>query len=161
MRKNISKLFLYSLLCCGLSVVPTGCDNHMKGNRNDDTLIKHIEDSYGKKVKNETERIFYINDQGCGRCVNSYSDFVLNYVDDAKSMVIINSKGLNVDMDKFREKAFLYPDHILLAYDPKKTNKHLPDLCIIYITKRRVDSIFEVNSGNIHSLLQYAKSKIQ
>ena len=110
--------------------------------------------------KRKANKLIFINDNGCPNCIVSFSGFVLNNMDKFKdsSLIFINSKGFNVDLDRF---IGLNAKNIVISRYIREQSKMLPDLGIIYFKEHtnKVDTIISIDALTITQQLHYIKNK--
>ena len=74
------------------------------------------------------------------------------------SLIFINSKGFNVDLDRF---IGLNAKNIVISRYIREQSKMLPDLGIIYFKEHtnKVDTIISIDALTITQQLHYIKNK--
>lgn len=106
------------------------------------------------------KELVFINDNGCPNCIVSFSGFVLNNMDKFKdsSLIFINSKGFNVDLDRF---IGLNAKNIVISRNIREQSRMLPNLGIIYFKEHtnKVDTIISIDALTITQQLHYIKNR--
>lgn len=123
-------------------------------------IKKHYKINTGK---NDAENLIFINDKGCPNCIRSFSDYILNNVDrfEDNSLIFINSKGFNVDLERFAKHN---SKNIIISHTIREHGNVLPDLGIIYLKKDKnkteVDTIILIDPLTIKDQLNYIENRI-
>lgn len=118
-------------------------------------LKQDLKKQYGIKLDKEINRIYILNDMGCGTCISSLSRFVKDYVNDDKAMVLINSRGINVDLDAFEMKKQANPNIIINHTVINEPDNRFACSGAIYIKQEKIDTIIKIEGENIVQQLQY------
>ncbi|MPM37494.1 hypothetical protein SDC9_84111 [bioreactor metagenome] len=140
--------------------------NYIEGNekaqdKHYQLINKEVNELFQVNLSDDTpKKLIFINDNGCPNCIISFSGYVLNHIDRFKdnSLILINSKGINVDIDKFLD---LNAKNIFVSRNIRKQSKILPDLGIIYLKENsnEVDTIISINASTIREQLNYIENK--
>lgn len=149
----ISVVGLFFLLCIQC--------NKKEQNEKYQLIVNEIKENYQIDIRdNNVQNLIFINDQGCPNCIASFSGYILNNIDKFKenSMIFINSKGINIDLDKFIN---LKAKNILISRNIREQSEILPDLGIIYLKKstKEVDSVISLDTSNIVEQLKYISAR--
>lgn len=115
----------------------------------------YLNKQYNIKLDQSINKIYVVNDIGCGNCILSFSESIKNHVNDNRALIIINSRGINVDLDAFENKKSINPNVIIkhsIINDPKDL---FYNSSVVYIEQEKVDTIININGEDIVNQLQY------
>lgn len=117
-------------------------------------ISKELKNVYNVDIKDDVKQVIFINDNTCPNCVESFSNFILNDIDKYKdsSLIIINSLGQNVDLDRFNRMGL---KNIVISQKSIEQNGYIPDLGVVYINKNKVDTIISVEAEGFIDQLKY------
>lgn len=129
-------------------------------NKESSVLQSELNHSYKHKISQNISRLIFITDEGCPNCVISFSQFILNNVENYKqnSLVFINSSGTNVDIDTFKA---LKNKNIIISEDYPMESKLLPRLGIVYLKKgtQEIDTIISIEASQIKKQFKFILQK--
>lgn len=154
-RKILLKSFFAAIFCLCFFISSCQKSNDSEYKR----MQQYLKSEYNYNVDGNIERVFYVNDIGCSSCVRTFSDFILYNVADENSLIIINSKGINVNLEEFRKKQEEMPRNVILSYNPNVKDGYFPNLSVLHINNLKVDTIIEVSAQNLQNLLRYIQQK--
>ena len=152
MRKCICNL-LFCLLWVMLGSSMTSCSS--EGDVRLVSLKESLKKQYGVTLDKEITRIYVLNDLGCGSCVSSLANYVFGYVDDDHSLVIINSRGININLDAFEMKKKTNPNIVISHTVLNDKSNLFAFVGAIFLKEERVDTIVNVLEGDVIQSLQY------
>lgn len=152
MKARFLKLSFYNLVVV-FPIFCFCCSNRQRDKEYGE-IKKHIEDTYNIKTDKGIERIVFINDNGCSNCTQSFSNYVLDNMNDEKTLVIVNSRGSNVDLDKFIEKRS-ENKHIILSLNPRESDSKIPDLGVVYVNNEKIDTILTLIPEKLREQMEY------
>lgn len=158
MGKRLSNLWIYS---CLAAIMLSCWQCKPESDSRTREVKKYLEDRYGVKLDKKTERIYVINDKGCGNCILSLSEFVKQNVNDAQALIIIHSRGTNVDLSAFEEKAKWNPNIIINHQIINDENDPFCRSSVVYLKDEKVDTIINIGDGDIYNQLEYIFKKKQ
>ncbi|MFA5228908.1 MAG: hypothetical protein WC446_04080 [Candidatus Paceibacterota bacterium] len=121
-------------------------------------IESQIKDIYGIQLDRNIKEIYLVNDIGCGNCVITFSNYILDNVVTKRNndkLILINSMGVNVNTEKFRT----YSDkNIIINKNIRDTDDLLPDLGVIILNQNCVDTIITITASEIVNQLNYIDS---
>lgn len=140
-------------LLLGMLVLFTGCSAKHKDEKLN-VIDQQLKEIYKVDLKDDVKQVVFINDNTCPNCVESFSNFILNNIDKYKdnSLIVINSSGRNVDLDRFNS---LELKNIIYSNQVKSFNELIPNLGIAYIKDSRLDTIVALNAETFADQLEY------
>ncbi|MCC8188151.1 MAG: hypothetical protein LIP08_11785 [Bacteroides sp.] len=101
------------------------------------------------------KRIFVINDVGCGNCTLLFSGYIKEYVKDEGSLILVHSRGYNVDLEAFQCKAKEKPE-VFISYqtisDPE--NRFYPS-GVYYLNGEQLDTVIYIKPELLKEQLSY------
>lgn len=152
MRKCICNL-LFCLLWTMFGSSMAGCSSEEDARL---ALLKEsLKEQYGVTLNEEITRIYVLNDLGCGSCVSSLAKYVANYVDGEHSLVVINSRGINIDLETFERKKKTNPNIIISHTVLNDESNPFAFAGAIFLKGEKVDTIVNVLEGDVIQNLQY------
>lgn len=152
MGKRLSNLWIYS---CLAAIMLSCWQCKPESDSRTRELKKYLKDRYDVKLDKKTERIYAINDKGCGNCILSLSEFVKQNVNDAQALIIIHSRGTNVDLSAFEDKTKRNPNIIINHQIINDENDLFYRSSVVYLKDEKVDTIVNIGNGEIYSQLEY------
>lgn len=121
-------------------------------------IESQIKDIYGIQLDRNIKEIYLVNDIGCGNCVITFSNYILDNVVTKRNndkLILINTMGVNVNTEKFRT----YSDkNIIINKNIRDTDDLLPDLGVIILNQNCVDTIITITASEIVNQLNYIDS---
>lgn len=156
MGKKLLNLWIYSglaavmLLCCQ-------CKQEVDARTKE--IRKYLKTKYDTEPGKETDRIYIINDMGCGNCILSLSEFVKQHVNDHQAMIIIHSRGTNVDLNAFEGKK-KNNSHIFINHQAiTDENDPFYHSGVVYLTEGKVDTVVNIANDRMVEQLEYIFSR--
>lgn len=119
------------------------------------SLKEALKEQYGVKLDKEITRIYVLNDLGCGSCVSSLAKYVADYVDGGHSLVIVNSRGINVDLDAFERQKKTNPNIVISHTVLNDENNPFAFAGAIFLKEEKIDTIVNIQEGDVVQSLQY------
>lgn len=151
MGKRLSNLWIYS---CLAAIMLSCWQCKPEGDSRTKEVKKYLKARYDVELDKKTERIYVINDRGCGNCILSLSEFVKQNVNDAQALIIIHSRGTNVDLSTFEEKKrknpFIVIDHQVINDE----NDLFYHSGAIYLKEGKVDTIIDLSGEDLEGRLR-------
>lgn len=141
--------FLWMILWCSVE----GCSS--KENARLASLKEALKEQYGVKLDKGITRIYVLNDLGCGSCVSSLANYVASYVDGEHSLVIINSRGINIDLEAFEQKKKTNPNIVISHTVLNDESNPFAFAGAIFLKEEKVDTIVNIQEGDVMQSLQY------
>lgn len=158
MKRKITRymtLLIYNALMLFLIYLQS-CTNER--NNEYKYIESQIKDIYGIQLDRNIKEIYLVNDIGCGNCVITFSNYILDNVVTKRNndkLILINSMGVNVNTEKFRT----YSDkNIIINKNIRDTDDLLPDLGVIILNQNCVDTIITITASEIVNQLNYVDS---
>lgn len=125
-------------------------------------LNRDLRDFYSINTGSKTKQFIFINDKGCPTCIVSFSGFILQNMEkyNENSMVFINSRGQNVDLDKF---SALNLKNVHISRNIREKGNIIPDLGIVYLkeNKQEIDTIISISPEKFIEQINYIKERAQ
>lgn len=151
------------LLNCKIALLAfllfTNCSEKIKDEKYR-MVSKEVHTIYRTKIKKNTKHLIIINDYGCSNCVKSFANYVLHNMDKYKdnSLILISSKGHNVDIDSF---AAMHLNNVIIIRKSREPGKTIPYLGIIYLKENlnEVDTILSIDATSIIEQMNYMKMR--
>ena len=141
--KSILKISVVALLIIGFSA----CTKTKQ-----DTPLAHLETKYQTTVSSEVKRIYIIDENviSCGNCLRHFHDYLVQKKPTAEELILLNNTGTFINRNFFTEKKCA-----IVQFKPKHQHGDslLPNLGIVYLTNREIDSIVDINPANIQRIL--------
>jgi hypothetical protein len=150
-----------SFLIGSLAVVCSFCSCGSAENK-DDATVQHVKaylkENYNVKLTPNIKRVFVLNDLGCGNCVRALSEFVKDNVDDENSLVVVQSRGANVDIEEFmkREKG---RHNVVVSHRANDDDSIFSKLGVIYLTDSKADTIINISADKASSQISYVAKR--
>lgn len=153
------KLYLCNILFIASVLLCSACSDKSKDARYN-VLNSELKESHQLTVDKTIKQVLFMNDVGCPNCVTSFSNYVLNNIDKYKdsTLIIINSKGLNVDLNRFTS---LGMKNVVISNETYDQKTVIPSLGVVYLSKddNRVDTIISVDAASFADKLNYIDSR--
>ena len=147
-NKNTICLLLISLLIIGCKS-QNADEDYFK-------FEKELKVNYHKSIPKNATCLIFISDEGCPNCVISFSQLILQNIDNYKNtgLVIIHSAGKNVDIDSYSS---IKNKNIKIYSDYPDKSEIIPSLGIVYLKpqKQEVDTIIYIDAFTIKEQFQY------
>lgn len=119
-------------------------------------LQKDLKENYHINIPKNATCLIFISDEGCPNCVISFSQLILQNIDNYKNtgLVIIHSAGKNVDIDSYSS---IKNKNIKIYSDYPDKSEIIPSLGIVYLKpqKQEVDTIIYIDAFIIKEQFQY------
>ncbi len=116
----------------------------------------YISSNYEVELGDSIRRIFVLNDMDCPTCVRSLADFAKEQIDNPGSMILINSRGSNIDLESFEELRKINPN-ILIRHKVENEDSIFSKMGVIYLNNAEVDSIVKVDISNLVGFIREYK----
>ena len=142
---------LYLLIFSYVLLLFTQCSEEVSERKE---LSKLLESEFNAKLNNEIQRIFILNDTKCTSCVYTFSQYIKEHVNDPNSLVILQTRGHNIDIDGFMEKRKTNPN-IYISHQINNENKYLSDLSVIFLNENAIDTIIKIIPGKVNEQIEY------
>lgn len=156
-KKEFLKYLKFNLYFLVLLLALCSCSQ--KNDKEYVQLRKEIKKIYGVHLSDNTKCIFIINDNYCPTCVNRFSQFVLDKLNNHDDVLcFINSNGINVDLDSFKGEQ---NKNVHISTNVLQSNSTLipPSLGVIFLKDAKIDTIVYINSDSILEQLDFLNSK--
>ncbi len=158
MQKNM-RLYHFSILLMAVMFSAISC-NEKADDAKYNMLKEELKQSYDLSLDKTIKQVVFIGDEGCPNCVTSFSNYVLNNIDKYKdsTLILINSKGRNVDLDRFQA---LGMKNIIILRKAPDEKKFSPNLGVVYMENKQktVDTAIYIDAKEIIEQINYIDSK--
>ena len=154
-RRNFLKYLKYSPIL--LLLVMLNCK---QANADYVQLKEEIKKRYDVHLPDNTKCIFIINDNYCSTCVSIFSEYVLGKLHGQKDVLcFINSNGINVDLDSFRNKN---NKNIHISTKVLERNNTLIPTALgaIFLENGKIDTIIYIETEKIAEQIDFISAKI-
>lgn len=151
----MGKELLSFSICSSLALLLlVGCLSKQESDPQTKMVKEYLKTKYEVEPGETIDRIYIINDMGCGNCVLSLSEFVKQRVNDEHAWIIVNSRGMNVDLNVFETKKQTNP-HILINHQPVgDTDDPFYHSGVVYLKAGKVDTLINLSGDDPAGTLQ-------
>lgn len=154
MEKKFLKLSGYSLGLAMIVLFSQCVDSKPKSD-----LLKQIENHHQIEIEKDINRIFFINDIGCGYCIHVFSEYAKKQLEDNQTLVIINSRGNNVDLESFKEAEKGSSQVVISHKVITDNNNPLYKSGVIYLDKAVQDTVINISASELAEQIAYFELK--
>ncbi|MDO5664531.1 MAG: hypothetical protein Q4G63_04630 [Bacteroidia bacterium] len=160
MKKENLKLLTYkackaTLYVASIIFIFVTCSSNT-ANKPSKLMLKDVKRIYQVNVDKNKKQLIFINDVGCPNCIITFSNYILNNINryNNNSIIFINSKGQNVDIDRF---IALNTKDVVISKEPREGVGIIPNLGIIYLKENisEIDTIISIDASIITEQLKY------
>lgn len=122
-------------------------------------LKKELKKQYGVSLGTNIKRIFVINDVGCGNCTLLFSGYIKDYVQDEASLILVHSRGYNVDLEAFQAKAKEKPE-VFISYQTLSDPENRFYLSsVYYLNGEQLDTVIYIKPELLKEQLFYISER--
>nr|WP_321376302.1 hypothetical protein [uncultured Bacteroides sp.] len=154
MERGLLNFLIYSFIAI-LTLMFSQCS---KEDAETKQIQEYVYKNYEIEIPHNIKRIYILNDSGCGNCILTFSEFVKNNINDHESMVIINSRGANIDLEGFENKR-KSNSNIVISHNVISNTQDLFYKSGVALFKGAVlDSIIRITPDSLIEQLDYIKN---
>ncbi len=159
MGKGSLNFWIYSYILIAVFLFVQCANNNIEKDEKTKKVADYLKKKYEVNLQENIQRIFIVNDMGCGNCILSFSEFIKSHCFDDSILVILNSRGTNVDLNAFEMIKRKNPNIVINHNIITEPNDLFYHSGVVYLDKGKVDTIIHLQGEDLLKPLQYVFSR--